>query len=95
MKLCLGVSVDDGVVWRWQVEHQEVHKAVITRGPVWYLNRCLVTVLDEAVGGVVDMVDISHVTVSSGSTLALRDNMDASECRRDAIPFSLLSARVP
>lgn len=47
--------------------------------------------LDEVVDGVVDLLDLPHVAASKGSALALRNDMDASYCRRDAIPFFLLS----
>lgn len=59
-----------------------------------YMNRGVVAALDEAVGGVFNMVNLPHVAVFSSSVLALYDNVDASYYKWDAIPL-LLRAKAP
>lgn len=49
--------------------------------------------MDEAAGGIVDLLDLPYVAASGGNALALRDNMDVSNYNWNANPFSLLSAR--
>lgn len=61
---------------------------------MWYLNKGLVSALDEAANGVVNLVNLSHMATSC-SALALCDDMDASSFRWDMIPFSFLGARAP
>lgn len=42
-----------------------------------------------------NLVDLLHVAASGNRALALRDDEDVSDYKRDAIPFSLLGSRAP